>query len=190
MKIIFYVFIAILVVGCATPLRDSPAQLKSMQSTHGIVMGSAVIKLRDDKVSMARSLENLAWYVVVKNISSSGVKSPDRSIRLMSDAVEVPIVAGLPEGTYEIQTFSEQGLEPNVSFNANVRFKVTAKTNTYIGRLVVTIPKEVSVLDSMLFVSRPVDIFVEDAYDDFSSQYSKVYTAIFSQGLVKGLMIE
>jgi len=186
-RILLLFYITIL-FGCATPLRDSPEQLRSMTSEQGIIYGSVIIRFREDNPTFPRSLENLDWYVKVTPIEGDALSSSDRSIRIKSNGEEVPIFALLPAGTYEISGFYEQGFKPNVKILTRILFEVSKSSRTYIGRVVLTIPREIGTLDSILFKRRPADITIEDALDKFIEYNSHQYTELKSNEIQKKLM--
>jgi hypothetical protein len=173
--------------GCTTPaLQSTPSDVENLRQDQGVIIGSVMMKARDEAAMFPISLAEKTWYAGIKR-SDAGFFASGRGLYIKAEGKEVPFVAVLAPGVYVLEELFSQGLAPNYSVRVNVRFVVEEKKNIYIGRLAITIPRNVGVLDSLLFKSRRVDVTVEDAQSDTMAALTSSTAALSPQALKKAL---
>ena len=152
MPIKIYRFIVLvlipIVAGCAPALKTVNEDLLEKKPDEGLVMGSLQIKLWDpygDKASKWWvSIENKKWHFVVNNIETDAVtkffKQGEFALTTIAGGEETPFLAKLPAGKYRFEGVYKNGFTAWRGY-AGKCFYVEAGQTTYIGRLVVVMPK-------------------------------------------------
>ena len=119
----------------------SAASAQDLAGEEGIVIGTVVVKVADpDENSSflrgARKLEKIKWALTIKR--AEGLTFSNRYIKVASGSEEHFLVK-LKAGSYHFDQLVAQGFA-NFYFPVQVRFEVTPKSITYIGRLEITLP--------------------------------------------------
>jgi hypothetical protein len=178
--------------SCSPALQSKPSEVANLQPNQGVIVGSLIMRLRDEQATLPISLADKTWYAEVRRddagFFAKTMPSGGRALFIKADGKEIPFVAVLSPGIYALEELVSQGLAPNFRVKLKARFVVEGKKKIYIGRLVITIPKEMGTLDPILFKRRGVDVTVEDAQSDTIAALSGEYGSIISGDLQKGLM--
>lgn len=149
---IFYILILFLLFmifgGCAPVLITSNEDLLEKKPDEGLVIGSFQVRLTNpygDEVSgWWITSQNPAWYFTVNNIENDRVIDfilPNQfQLSAIAGGEETIFVAKLREGEYRIDELNK---DENIVWEENngKYFNVNAGQTTYIGRLVVVIPR-------------------------------------------------
>jgi hypothetical protein len=136
------------VVGCAPALKTANEDLLEKKPDEGLVIGSLQIKLWDpygDKASKWwNSIENKKWHFIVNNIKTDAVtkffKQGEFALTTIAGGEETPFLAKLPAGKYRFEDVYKNGSSAWRGY-AGKYFYVEAGKTSYIGRLVVVMPK-------------------------------------------------
>ena len=144
--IVFVLFMA--VVGCAPSLNTLNKDLTEIKPDEGLVIGSLQIRLTDEYGDKASkywiSIDNSKWYFTVNNIGTDKVtkffKQGEFKLSTIAGGEETPFVAKLPSGTYRFEDVHKNGFSAWRGY-AGKYFYVEAGQTTYIGRLVIVMPK-------------------------------------------------
>jgi hypothetical protein len=147
----YYLIVLVLilpVVGCAPALKTANEDLLEKKPDEGLVIGSLQIKLWDphgDKASKWwTSIENKKWHFIVNNIKTDAVtkffKQGEFVLTTIAGGEETPFLAKLPSGKYRFEDVYKNGFAAWRGY-AGKYFHVEAGQTTYIGRLVVVMPK-------------------------------------------------
>lgn len=134
--------------GCAPSLNMTNKDLLEIEPGQGLVIGSLQIKLTDEYGDKASkwwiSIENTKWDFIVNNIETDKVtkffKPGEFKLSTIAGGEETPFVAKLPAGTYRFEDVFKNGFSAWRGY-AGKYFHVEAGQSTYIGRLVVVMPK-------------------------------------------------
>lgn len=140
--------LVLLLVGCAPALKTANKDLLEKKPGEGLVIGSLQIKLVDkygDKASKWWiSIDKTKWHFVVNNIKTGAVtkffKPGEFKLTTIAGGEETPFVAKLPAGEYRFEDVYKNGFTAWKGY-AGKYFNVEAGQATYIGRLVVVMPK-------------------------------------------------
>ena len=135
----------LIVVGCAPALKTTNEDLLEKKPGEGLVIGSLQIKLWDpygDKASKWWiSMEKQKWHFIVNNIKTDALtkffKSGEFELTTIAGGEETPFIANLPAGKYRFEDVYKNRFRGY----AGKSFNVEAGQTTYIGRLVVVMPK-------------------------------------------------
>ena len=149
-RIYCFIVLALIVsaIGCAPSLNTVNKDLSENRPDEGLVIGSLQIKLTDEYGDKAYkwwiSIENTEWHFIVNNIETDAVtkffKSGEFKLSTIAGGEETPFIAKLPGGTYRFEDVYKNGFTAWKGY-AGKYFHVEAGQTTYIGRLVVVMPK-------------------------------------------------
>jgi hypothetical protein len=136
------------VMGCAPALKTANKDLLEKKPDEGLVIGSLQIKLWDpygDKASKWWvTIEDKKWHFIVNNIKTDAVtkffKQGEFELTTIAGGEETPFLAKLPAGNYRFEDVYKNGFTAWRGY-AGKYFYVEAGQTTYIGRLVVVMPK-------------------------------------------------
>jgi hypothetical protein len=189
---IIFIAAVLLLSGCGSALQSKPEDVTSLSQGHGIVVGSIVLKTREEAATFPIAVSEKKWHAYIRqddhSFMSKAFPPPGRGLDIQPDGKEVPFVSVLPAGKYRIEDLHTSGVNPNYVLTLKINFSVEEKKKTYIGRLVITIPSHVGMLDTLLFKDRKVTISVEDAQNDTVALLSKDFGASLADGLQKVLI--
>ncbi len=138
-------------VGCATGMRMSAADIQTLGPDDGVIVGSLLVKGGKDLLGRRR------WELVTERFLGGPFTSgPQYSIEADRDGGEVIFLTKMPAGTYHFYKLVQPGFS---SFEAetDVRFRVQPGRTVYVGRVVVEFPP------GMLTTFKSFRISVEDA---------------------------
>lgn len=145
----------LLLAGCSTTSFDmSDKPIEAPGPGWGIVVGSVLVEAEDDPPdswwnrTFGRNAEGFTYeFRIVKvELTDPGGTSHPYAQQYRLDAkprVERMFVARLPVGSYLIKTFRHEGLSA-IGGDLDVRFSVEAGRTQYLGRLVLDVPRRVS----------------------------------------------
>ncbi len=136
------------VAGCAPALKTTNEDLLEKKSDEGLVIGSLQIKLLDPYGDEASkwwiSIENKKWHFIVNNIKTDAATKffteGEFDLTTIAGGEETPFLAKLPAGIYRFEDVYKSGFAAWRGY-AGKYFHVEAGKTTYIGRLVVVMPK-------------------------------------------------
>jgi hypothetical protein len=194
MKLMILIATMLFISGCGAPaLQSKPEQVSTLPQGRGVIIGSIVLKTRNESAMFPIALSEQKWHIWVRPVDDSflGKIFPPagKSLDLNADGKEVPFVSVLPPGMFMIENlYSTSALEPPYELSLRLRFAVEENKKTYIGRLVITIPSHVNMFKTLLFGNKNVSIDIEDAQADAMALLSGEYGTNLAEGLQKGLM--
>ncbi len=166
------VFIALVMsfFSCAPSLKMTDEELSTVSSEEGLVIGSIQIKLVDDtkgkKPRWKSSLEDTEWnfkvYSEKNNLDKYMFKIGDFQLSAIAGKEESPFLAKLSAGKYVFGDVFQKGFKARHGF-VGKSFMVEAGQSTYVGRLVIKMPKYASNWGGVGFT---VGYTIEDAKED------------------------
>jgi hypothetical protein len=183
----------LLVSGCSAALPSKPAEVGSLSQGHGIVIGSVVLKTRKESSAFSYSLSGKSWYASLRPSSEGSFVSKlfppaGWSLGVAPDGKEVPFVAVLPVGKYQLENLHSTGVDPNFIIHVRLKFTVEEKKKKYLGRLVVEIPDHVGMFQGIFTKAKPFAFSVEDAQQETIGLLSGEYGTSIADGLQKELL--
>jgi len=178
-------FIKILIVlsvfflnGCASSLISKPEEINQLKKGNGVVFGSLRVNLKEVEGFEVNSLTNSSWLVLAiskdLNYFTRRFKHNHITLKLDSDSIEVPFIASLSEGEYEIHSIKNLDGALHLTMPVHVNFEVKENTTYYIGRINITVPSKFGAFDSIAWRS-PIDVKIENNFDETYSLLSKKY---------------
>ncbi len=122
-------------------LGNTAAKAQDPIEKGGIIIGSIIVNVaepdpRSSALRGGRKLEKVTWGLVISK--SKGVTLSNRQIKVKTGD-EKHFLEELRGGSYRFVRLVAQGFA-NFYFPLHIRFDVTPKVTTYVGRLEVTVP--------------------------------------------------
>ena len=129
---IFILLRSALLVGCATGMRMSAADLQTLGPDDGIVVGSFLVKGGQDILGRKR------WKLVAERLETWLFPS-GYAVEADRDGREVIFVAKMPAGAYHFYKLVQPGFS-SFRQKTDIVFQVQPGRTIYIGRLVLAFP--------------------------------------------------
>jgi len=169
--------------GCAATMVSTREELQNVAESEGVVFGSFVINVEkggenEHALAFLTQKAGSATYLVSISQDTPSPFKSSYSISASPEKEEI-FIRKLPAGDYVILSVTRQGYA-NWTWNPMVRFKVTPKQTTYIGKLVAKLPYRVTG-GSRIFMD------VVDAQQETTEMLSKEHPHVLTV-VVKSLM--
>ncbi|MFH2045449.1 MAG: hypothetical protein ABIK92_09930 [Pseudomonadota bacterium] len=188
----FFLVALLPIVACAPSLQVPKSELAYLGPDEGIIVGSIEIKTGyatgEKKPFWKAKLTNTKWDVKIDKYKKGRLKNiildkADYKVSVTVDGGETYFVTKLPTGKYKIKRIYTSGWIGTYEGPMDLYFDVINGQTTYIGKLLIEFPENITAVSTYPVNLFPIDSFqvkVSDTQNDTISQLKNEYGSLLN----------